>query len=1325
MDRRSSLLLIVLLVGQVIAQVDVTSPGDVIRGVPNDGDWPGGENPSLAIDDRINTKYLHFKGETQPTGFQVTPSLGLTVVTGLTLTTANDAAERDPVAFALYGSNVSIDGPYTRIADGDVVDFARGTAWPRFTTNATPITFANTTAYAHYQLLLTRVRNAAGANSMQIAEAELLGSPGGELPPGSDSGNPDDLVVGTSVVINEFKAINETGLSTTVEGEITYPDWIELRNRGTVSVNLLGWYLTDDPGDLRKWALPATTLAPGGYLLVFASGIQAQDHPENWPYRDQRGYYHTSFVLAGEGEYLALVSPDLQVVQEYGSHVSGGGFPPQRADLSYGLYGQEQQYFTVATPGRANYPGHVETSNAAVFSREAGTFNGSFLLELSSPNPAGQIHYTLDGQIPTTASSKYAGPIPITGTKEVIARVYEPGKAPSAVVSRTYVALAKDVLGFDSDLPIVLVDTARQSIGGTLARVESVIIDTGADGRARITDPPDFYGRAGIKIRGSSTAGAAKPSYALEVWDENNRDRDVSILGLPAESDWILYGPYSFDRAQINNALIFDLSNQIGRYAVRTRFVEMYLNRNDDTVSAADYVGLYIFMEKIKRGDKRVDVEKLEPWDSTEPRIAGGYMLKIDRADPGDSGFRTARGNPTYGDGTLCYVDPKESEITARQAAWIKGYLNDFETALYGASFADPQAGYAKYIDVDSFIDHNLLNLLAMNVDALRLSTHLHKTRAGKLEMGPLWDFDRALDSTDGRDDNAQSWHGTGDGTDYHKYIWWNRLFEDTNFWQRYIDRWYVLRAGPFSTASLNATIDAMAAEIREAQVRNFAKWTSVRPRFGGFQGEIDHLKQWLQTRCRWIDSQFVAPPAILPAGGRVQTGTQVTLVNPHAGGILYYTLDGSDPRPPGVPSTLLASTTLLRENAPKRVLVPTGPIGNAWWSSQSFDDTSWLSGAGGVGFERGSGYGPYFAIDVGDAMYGRNSSCYIRVPFTVASDPGTFNVLTLKMRYDDGFVAYLNGVEIKRVLFTGVPAWNSAASGNHDDSSAIALEEFNVSTHVGLLRQGQNLLAIQGMNSSTTSSDLLFSVELVAGRISSGTDSGLPASAHLYTGPIAIAESTQIKARVLVAGNSYSPWSGLAKAIFDVGPAAESLRINEIMYNPAGAENAEYVELLNTGDSAITLYDAVRGIPWRFTDNPEDPAIDVLFPATPPVTLAPGECLLLVKDWAASQAAYSIPAGVQVLEWGDGKLANSGETLVLSAPGDENMDGTRSWILADSAAYSDGSHPEGFVFGVDPWPPEADGRGSSLHRIAPETDGDDPAAWRAAPPSPGVAKQL
>jgi len=156
---------------------DITSPGDVVQGVPNDGDWPGAETPDLAFDDDAATKYLHFKGATQPTGFQVTPALGATLVTGLTLTTANDAIERDPIQFELYGSNGTIDGPYELIAAGEVADFNQVDAWPRFTMNATPIAFDNAVVYKHYQILFPAVRDAASANSMQIAEVELIGVP--------------------------------------------------------------------------------------------------------------------------------------------------------------------------------------------------------------------------------------------------------------------------------------------------------------------------------------------------------------------------------------------------------------------------------------------------------------------------------------------------------------------------------------------------------------------------------------------------------------------------------------------------------------------------------------------------------------------------------------------------------------------------------------------------------------------------------------------------------------------------------------------------------------------------------------------------------------------------------------------------------------------------------------------------------------------------------------------------------------------------------------------------------------------------------------------
>jgi hypothetical protein len=163
---------------------DVTAAGDVVKGVPDevrDGSvagWPDGEYPGLAVDDNVSTKFLHFRGEVSPTGFVVEPASGPSVVTALTFTTANDAIERDPISFELSGSNDSIDGPYTLIASGDIVDFAMEAAWPRFTKNATPISFENDLAYKYYQVMFPAVRNPGSANSMQIAEVELIGVPG-------------------------------------------------------------------------------------------------------------------------------------------------------------------------------------------------------------------------------------------------------------------------------------------------------------------------------------------------------------------------------------------------------------------------------------------------------------------------------------------------------------------------------------------------------------------------------------------------------------------------------------------------------------------------------------------------------------------------------------------------------------------------------------------------------------------------------------------------------------------------------------------------------------------------------------------------------------------------------------------------------------------------------------------------------------------------------------------------------------------------------------------------------------------------------------------
>jgi len=175
-------------------------------------------------------------------------------------------------------------------------------------------------------------------------------------------------------------------------------------------------------------------------------------------------------------------------------------------------------------------------------------------------------------------------------------------------------------------------------------------------------------------------------------------------------------------------------------------------------------------------------------------------------------------------------------------------------------------------------------------------------------------------------------------------------------------------------------------------------------------------------------------------------------------------------------------------------------------------------------------------------------------------------------------------------------------------------------------------------------------------------------------------------------------------------------------MYHPADAGGVEYVELLNIGADSVTLCDADSGTGWRFTDDPDNPNVDLLLPSGPPVVLSPGAYLVLAKDASLARAAYDVPADVTILSWGAGRLADDGQKVQLSRPGREEDDGTRVWIRVDRVVYSDGSHAEDFAGGVDPWPIQAAGGGSSLSCVDPLAYGNDPANWRAATPSPGVS---
>ena len=472
--------------------------------------------------------------------------------------------------------------------------------------------------------------------------------------------------------------------------------------------------------------------------------------------------------------------------------------------------------------------------------------------------------------------------------------MFEEGLAPGPVAVHQYLALAADMQGFTSNLPILVLENFNGGMppADPMQSAFMAIFEQGG-GRSSVINAPDLQTRIGLKTRGSSSGGWAKHHFAIEARDDNGQDKDIAPLGMPKDSDWILISAFDFDLALMRNPLVYEISNAAGRYAVRTEFVEVFFNTNGGALSYADHFGVYALAEKITISPDRVDIDQLDPGDNVAPDVTGGYLVKIDRLDPGDSGFGVAGGANVLALGTVAYVDPKEREATSAQKIYISGYFNQAKTALDGPNFADPQLGYAQYLDVESWIDHSWINVLTKNVDAFRLSSYLYKPRNGKIVAGPVWDFDRSMESTDGRDDDPMSWQTTED--DFFKWGWYGRLFQDPNFAQRNVDRWYELRQTAFKTSYITGLISSYQAQLAEAAVRNFQTWTSPAPR-GGWQNEVSILRSWLTSRLNWIDAQFQPMPKFGQDGGQIAAPFDLTMTTTK--GTIYYTLDGSDPRP-------------------------------------------------------------------------------------------------------------------------------------------------------------------------------------------------------------------------------------------------------------------------------------------------------------------------------------------------------------------------------------------------------------------------------------------
>ena len=506
------------------------------------------------------------------------------------------------------------------------------------------------------------------------------------------------------------------------------------------------------------------------------------------------------------------------------------------------------------------------------FSPSAGTFVGSETVALTVQARA-DVHFTVDGSLPTESSPIYQSPVTLDRSVRLRAVAITRGaptrrdasdgtadaRTQGPVATEIYLRVNPDTQRFTSHLPVVLIHTFESgtldSLGTDHVPAALQILEP-TSGTSRLVGRASLDARIGIHVRGASSRNFPKKQYAIELRaDGDDADSAQPVLGLPSHSEWVLSDPVTYDRTLIRNALAYELSNRIGRYAPRTRFVEVFMVDDDGDVRAQNFLGFFTLIEKIDRGPERVNVSRLPASAAQQPSITGGFIVRIDK---GAADF--AAGGRWL---QFVYPDAEDMRLPERQPQvdFIRAFIDGFGQAANATNFTDPTTGkhYTEFIDVDAWIDHHILNTLTKNVDGLRFSSYFHKDRGGLLVAGPVWDFDRSLGTPyDLRATEPEEWNSTWrNAVDYFNEGWWRVLFRDPDFRSRYRTRFKALLSGPFSADNLDRIVDGLASQVGDAADRNFERWTQSPPRDNSPAAEIALLKDFLRRRVAWINAQL------------------------------------------------------------------------------------------------------------------------------------------------------------------------------------------------------------------------------------------------------------------------------------------------------------------------------------------------------------------------------------------------------------------------------------------------------------------------------------
>lgn len=993
-----------------------------------------------------------------------------------------------------------------------------------------------------------------------------------------------------------------------------------------------------------------------------------------------------------------------------------------------------QGFFATPSPGGPNgsavagFVADTQFSGDPLLFNGRGFYDAPFDVTLSTATPGATIVYTTDGTAPTlthgtkilpqSAATAPSGSVHITTTTSLRAAAFKTGFQPTNVDTQTYLFLNHVI-----NQPIAPAGLPT-SWNGTAAdyQMDPDVVNNPAysdeiiDGLRSIPtmsivmDPDDFYGPtdgiyiyperlgieyerpvsievinpdgttmfqedAGIRVWGTGWrphSSTLKHSFQLKfknIYGKGKLDSqlfpdapvsefDDIILRAQGSRGWTDFrnGPLEIASTQyIHDNWARDTALAMGKHDGHGTYVHLYIN--------GMYWGLYNPVER--------------PTGNFGEEYFGG-----DNDDFDVLSHRT--GQP---------VVANEGDLTA--------WNQVLALADAGTASAANYAAIEQLVDIDNLIDYMLINQYATNHDGpsnggnnMRVSRK--REPGGKFHFY-VWDMEYTFWNA-GENSNINDVNHAG--TIGHLFT---RLRDNAEFRQRFSDRahLHLTGDGALTPASAAARWQARADEIFTAVVAESARWGDYRrptqpyTRDVEWAAELNRLMtQYFPTRTAtlishlqaanlWVD---VTTPIFNQQGGTVSPGFPLTMTAPATGGFI--------------------DTPVIPAYAQANYWIPTSDaLGQTWTTAGFVPPGTWSTGPTGIGYDNQTvapavSYAAEIKTDIGLATPSTAEpiGVFLRLPFDVAN-PAAVQQLTLRMRYDDGFVAYLNGTEVARRLApgtAGVPlSFTAVATSGRADSQSLVPEDIDISSFKNLLVADttggkENVLAIHALNAAPTSNDFLILPELVSRapdpnpqsspiyytidgsdpRLAGGT---INPAAQLYTSAVTVNTSQLVIARALRNGQ----WSAPNSAQFSVPPL---LRVEEVMYHPVDGD-AEFIEIVNIGSVPADLagVQLAGGVTFTFSGG----------------TLAPGARAVVVRDQTAFEANYG---NIAVAGEYSGSLNNAGDTITLLDAG--------------------GGTIQSFMYDDDPvlWYPTTDGGGHSLvirDALAPVAAWDAPASWR------------